>query len=415
MPSATRPQRPARWLADACDTSSMGRRCTLRRWLNREMRANPGSTTYRMPGTVMRGLGHVGGQHDAAAGVVLEDPLLLGGGQPGVERQHLGVGQVEGPQGVGGVADLALAGEEHEHVAGAGPAQLLHRVGDAGDLVAALLVEGPVPHLDREGAAADLDDRRAAEVLGEALGLDGGRGDDDLEVGALRQQLGEVAEDEVDVEAALVGLVDDDRVVGPQHAVALELVEQDAVGHQLHEGAVADLVGEAHGVADGLADLDVELLGDAAGHRAGRQPPGLGVADHPLDAAPELEADLGDLGGLPRAGLAGDDHDLVVADGVADLLAALRDRELLGVGDAGHRLPASLDELGRRSAGHRATQDTEAPTTPLNWLWICTPERADPQPVRDAGDREAPGQSRSAAAGWRRACMSSCRTRIWSW
>ncbi|CAB4695128.1 unannotated protein [freshwater metagenome] len=53
MPGATRPQRPARWFADACDTGSMGRRCTLRRLLYREMRAVPASMTYRTPGTVM--------------------------------------------------------------------------------------------------------------------------------------------------------------------------------------------------------------------------------------------------------------------------------------------------------------------------------------------------------------------------
>ena len=43
--------------------------------------------------------------------------------------------------------------------------------------------------------------------------VDGGAGDDQLEVGPLRQQLPEVAEQEVDVEAPLVRLVDDDRVV----------------------------------------------------------------------------------------------------------------------------------------------------------------------------------------------------------
>ena len=29
MPGPTRPQRPARWLAEACEIASMGRRCTL--------------------------------------------------------------------------------------------------------------------------------------------------------------------------------------------------------------------------------------------------------------------------------------------------------------------------------------------------------------------------------------------------
>ena len=52
MPSATRPHRPARWFALACETGSMGSRWTLVRWLYREIRAVPASTTYLMPGTV---------------------------------------------------------------------------------------------------------------------------------------------------------------------------------------------------------------------------------------------------------------------------------------------------------------------------------------------------------------------------
>jgi hypothetical protein len=45
MPSATRPHRPARWFALACETFSTGSRCTFSRRENREMRAVPGSTT----------------------------------------------------------------------------------------------------------------------------------------------------------------------------------------------------------------------------------------------------------------------------------------------------------------------------------------------------------------------------------
>ena len=76
---------------------------------------------------------------------------------------------------------------------------------------------------------------RAGEVPGEPLRVDGRRGDDHLEVGAAGQQLLEVAEDEVDVEAALVRLVDDQRVVAAQHPVGLDLGQQDAVGHQLDQ------------------------------------------------------------------------------------------------------------------------------------------------------------------------------------
>src|SRR3546814_6700497 len=88
--------------------------------------------------------------------------------------------------------------------------------------------------------------RRAAEVCGEALGVDGGRGDDHLQVAAPLQQLLQVAEQEIDVEAALVGLVDDDGVVGRQPAVRGDLCQQDAVGHELDRGVGRDVVGEAY-------------------------------------------------------------------------------------------------------------------------------------------------------------------------
>src|SRR3712207_7623898 len=48
----------------------------------------------------------------------------------------------------------------------------------------------------------------SCEVLGDPLDVDGRRGDDQLEVRTPGQQLGQVAEQEVDVEAALVRLVD---------------------------------------------------------------------------------------------------------------------------------------------------------------------------------------------------------------
>ena len=60
-----------------------------------------------------------------------------------------------------------------------------------------------------------------------------------LEVAAAGEQLREVAEDQVDVEAALVRLVDDQRVVPAQQPVVRDLRQQDAVGHDLDERVVA--------------------------------------------------------------------------------------------------------------------------------------------------------------------------------
>ena len=68
----------------------------------------------------------------------VEYPVLLGGGQPGVQRQHLQ--SVRPVQRVGGVPDLPLAAEEDEDVAGTLGLQLGERVQDALDLVLWLLV-----------------------------------------------------------------------------------------------------------------------------------------------------------------------------------------------------------------------------------------------------------------------------------
>ena len=94
----------------------------------------------------------------------------------------------------------------------------------------------------------------------------------------------QVAQDEIDVEAALVGLVHDERVVGGEHPVAGRLGQQDAVGHDLDVGLRRGGVLEADLVAHGLPDALPQFLGDAPGHRLGRDPPGLGVADQPVDA-----------------------------------------------------------------------------------------------------------------------------------
>ena len=77
---------------------------------------------------------------------------------------------------------------------------------------------------------------RAVEVLGEAFCVYRGRGDDDFQVGAARQELFQIAQQEVDVQAPFVRFVDDNRVVGGEVTVGLGFRQQDAVGHQLDAG-----------------------------------------------------------------------------------------------------------------------------------------------------------------------------------
>ena len=130
-------------------------------------------------------------------------------------------------------------------------------------------------------------------------------------------------------------LVDDQGVVGEQVAVALDLREQDTVGHQLDEGVRRHLPAEAHLVAHEPPEIRAELRRDPRRHAPRRDPPGLRMADHRTDSAARSKADLRKLGALPRAG--GPDHqgDRMDGDGARDRLRLRGDRQVRG--DAGLR------------------------------------------------------------------------------
>ena len=86
-------------------------------------------------------------------------------------------------------------------------------------------------HIHRVGAPADLKDRRIIKVLRKTRHIDGGRRHDHFEIRASRQQLLQIAEQKINVKAALMGLVDDQRVVGAEIPVMGQLGQQNAVGH----------------------------------------------------------------------------------------------------------------------------------------------------------------------------------------
>ncbi len=208
----------------------------------------------------------------------------------------------------------------------------------------ALLVRLGVAQLHRISAALHQQDRRGdhrtvrprrGEMEGQLVRVQRCRGDDQLEFGPARQQAPQPAEQEVDVEAALVRLVEDDGVVGQQLAVALQLGQQDAVGHQLDQRALRHAPVEARLIADQLAQAGIQLRGDAPRHAARRQAPRLGMADQSAQPPPQLQAQLGQLGGLARAGLAADHHHLVLADRRQQLVPGLHHRQLLRPGDGG--------------------------------------------------------------------------------
>ena len=160
-------------------------------------------------------------------------------------------------------------------------------------------------------AAAHGEDGRIVEEAREPLDLERRRGDDELQIGAARQHTLEHAEQQVDVERALVRLIDDDRVVAAQLRIRAEFREQQSIGHQHQPRGIGHLIGESNAKADAHADGLRQFLGDARRQGAGREPARLGVRDQSLEAASELEAILRQLSTLTGAGLAGDDQDLV--------------------------------------------------------------------------------------------------------
>src|SRR5690606_32371339 len=99
------------------------------------------------------------------------------------------------------------------------------------------LLERAVTHLHRIRAPRYLDDRRErrlgirrrsgcwrrCEMPRKRVHVDGGRRDDDLEIRPSRQQLLEITEQKIDVETALVRLVDDQRVVAIEKTILLDL------------------------------------------------------------------------------------------------------------------------------------------------------------------------------------------------
>ena len=180
------------------------------------------------------------------------------------------------------LANLSFTGEEYQRILGPRFEQLLQCIHHRLRAVALLLIfvyNRPVTNLHRKGASGHHYHRRIIEVPGKALGVDGGRGDDQLQVGAFRQQGFDEAEDQVDIQAALMRLIDDQGLVFVQPAIALDLGQQDAIRHQLDVAVRAGGIGEAHLVAHRLPRRCVQLFGDATGHRTSRQTTRLGMTD----------------------------------------------------------------------------------------------------------------------------------------
>ena len=293
------------------------------------------------------GLGEVGGQHHPAPPPGPKDAVLVGLGQPAKEGQELHL-RVEPtiPPGIDHGTNLSLSRQKDEHVlcrqSGGIGQGLLHAREHAVDEIGALILRRPPAGLHRMQSARDLDDgsglTRLSKMLGKLLSLETRRGDDQPQLGATREQAMQVAQEKIDVEAALMRLIQNDGVVGLEARVGLNFSQQHAVGHEFDGYAWPRLVCKPNLVAHlgiGLTEHRAEFLRHPTGHRGGRQTPRLGVGDGAaFGGAARGQRNLGQLGGLARAGLAADDDHRVLEHGMGDLGPDLRDRKVLVKGDA---------------------------------------------------------------------------------
>src|SRR5690606_9238371 len=103
--------------------------------------------------------------------------------------------------------------------------------------------------------------------------------------------------------------------------------------HQLDGRIRAAAITETDLVAHPVAQLGVELFGNALGHRRRSETPGLSVRNHALSAPAQLKADLGKLGRLARTGLPAHDHHLILLHRPGDRIAMLADRQIFWIAD----------------------------------------------------------------------------------
>ena len=114
----------------------------------------------------------------------------------------------------------------------------------------------------RVSSAANLDDGRTAKMCGERIHVYGRAGDDQFEIGSTGKHTFEVAEQEIDIQAAFVGLVDDDGVVLVEPGISLGLCQQNAVCDDLDVCFGSGLVLESDLVTHRLAELLPQVTSD---------------------------------------------------------------------------------------------------------------------------------------------------------
>ena len=72
-------------------------------------------------------------------------------------------------------------------------------------------------------------------MVSESFRVDCCRRDDQFQIWPLRQQTVQISQQKINIQTALMSLVDDDGVIAAQKPVRSGFTQEDSIGHQLHE------------------------------------------------------------------------------------------------------------------------------------------------------------------------------------
>lgn len=89
-----------------------------------------------------------------------------------------------------------------------------------------------------ELATRDVEGRRIVEKLAELFGIEGGGGDEELEVGTEASNVLDETKEDVGVEGAFMGFVNDHAGIRGEVGFVEEFAEEHAVGHVLDDSLV---------------------------------------------------------------------------------------------------------------------------------------------------------------------------------
>src|SRR3989338_3227017 len=179
----------------------------------------------------------------ALARVRRKNLLLFFPWKRGVRRNKNKVGEFHTFQGLDHSPDLIFSGHETKNIAfGLAPVNLGNRIRHDLDNHFFVHIFFAPNHLNRKHPSRHVDDRSPVEEIRELLLVDCCRSNNNLQVAPTLKQIFEKAENEIDILAPFVGLINKNDRVAAEIRIDLKLPEQYAVRHELQRSTDRRLV-----------------------------------------------------------------------------------------------------------------------------------------------------------------------------